>query len=451
MIQETVYDLLLGEHLVDSGDAVLVAVSGGIDSVVLLHLLHALAPRLPVTLHAAHLDHAIRRNSAEDTAFVIDLCDRLAVQLTTERIDVPALAAAQRTGLEEAGRQARRDFLCRVARQHNCQVIALGHHADDQAETVLHRLLRGSSASGLAGMRLHHGACIRPLLRVTRADIEGYAAEHHLNWCEDVSNRDITFTRNRIRHQLLPQLREFNPRIDRHLVALAERLAVEEDFWSGVVAKHFDRLLTDSRDGLRLSVAGLQALHRGVRRRVLRHALGVVRGSVMTLAAPQIAALERLLHGSSQAELDLPGVWAARRYSELWLRTAAPSCQPFSVIVAGPGIIDLPQGDRLVFSYGPPQGEDPLAVEFSAATLSFPLTIRSFQPGDRLQPAGGAGSRKLKELFIDAKIERERRRSWPLLVGEDILWIPGLRRCDSHWPTPSEVPVLRVAFEPALP
>jgi tRNA(Ile)-lysidine synthase len=319
-----------------------------------------------------------------------------------------------------------------VARRQDCARIALGHHRDDQAETVLHRLLRGSGLSGLAAMRLRSGPFIRPLLLFSRREILSHLAACGLSYVEDASNGDPAFTRNRIRHELLPLLRTFNPRCDEHLARLSRRIAQEEDYWQGEVDRHLAALSRTDRHGMWLAREELLVLHPALRARVLRRALERVKGDLQGVGAVHLEALEQLLTaGRSEAEAHLPGVWAARRYERLWLRCGPPpAAEAFALEVAGPGVYALPGGGELHVSIEPVAlGEDCWAVEFDADSVAFPLQVRSLRAGDRFWPRGAPGRKKLKDFFIDAKLDREVRCRLPLVVADTILWVVGVRRC----------------------
>lgn len=443
--------ILREQHLLSSGDRVLVAVSGGADSVALLHLLHALAPTFPFSLLAAHLDHGMRPESPADADFVRQLCARLGVFLVEEKVDVPLLAAARRRGLEEAARDCRRQFLQQAAACHGCSAVALGHHRDDQTETVLFRLLRGSALSGLAAMRPHAPPFIRPLLTFTRQQIREFINREGLVFIEDTSNADVTFTRNRIRHQLLPALRDFNPRIDEHLARFSSRLALEEDYWAAEERRLLAELGQIGDAEVSFERSRLLRLHPAVRLRLLRRALLMVRGDLLEVAACHLEAVEgMLLADRPQAELHLPGAWAARRYERLWLRRAAPEdLPPVLVTIEGPGVYSLPCGGEVEVSLLPSAlGQGRHVAEFSAAEVRFPLILRSPRPGDRLRPAGMAGSKKLKDLLIDAKVPQEARRRLLLVVADDeILWVVGMRRVAGRAPSPVRGMVLRIALK----
>lgn len=428
-MKEAVERVLREEVGVGSGDRILVGVSGGCDSVALLHLLHALAPDFPFELHAAHLDHALRVESADDARFVAALCADLAVPLAIRRVDVLREARERKAGVEEAARSLRRRFLEFAAAELGCRWIALGHHRGDQAETVLHRFLRGTSLPGLAGMRFVAGSYIRPLLGSAREQILRYATDHGLPFVEDASNRDPRFTRNRLRHELLPALQSFNPRIEEHLARLGRRAALEEDYWRGIEEQALTRLAEKAgEEEVLLDGPGLMALHPALRLRVIRRGLEALRGDLGGIDAVHLEAVEGLLLGARpQAEVHLPGMRACRRYGELRLRcTPLPEALPFSLVLREPGELRLPDGRHLRAEVvGASGGEGPSAVEFDAEAVSFPLEIRSFRPGDVFRPEGSAGRRKLKRFFIDAK-------SLPKAVAPFRWWFPGGRFCG--WP-----------------
>lgn len=452
-MKEAFRKVLLDHRLVKPGERVLVALSGGPDSVALLHLLRALSSDLCFTLAAAHLDHGIRPESGRDADFVRGLCDGAGISLTVSRADVPALVRERKRGVEEVAREVRREFLRQTAAAGRCSVIALGHHRGDQAETVIHRLLRGSGLSGLAAMQLQSGPFIRPLLPFGREGILGFLAAEGIAFVEDASNRDTRYTRNRIRRDLFPLLETFNPRVEEHLARLSARIGQEEDFWRREEESRLAALASFEKGEGELDRKGLTALHPALRIRVLRRALQEVRGGLYGVSSRHLASLDALVVGDRpQGDLHLPHAWAGVRYGRLLLRRAAPaSTPPFCLTLDAPGIFPLPGGGDLRLTVGPsPRGEGTWAAEFDAARVRLPLTVRSFRPGDRFRPSGMEGHKKLKDFFIDAGIDRERRRQLPLVVGEEILWVVGVRRCDG-WRPGDDGPVLRLQATPVAP
>ena len=410
----------------------LIAVSGGVDSVVLLHALQSLAGSLNFSLQVAHLNHQIRPESADDAAFVKDLCAQWDIPCFIETCDVPAVAEQNKLSLEMAGRQARREFLQRIAVQTDAERIGLAHHRDDQVETFMLRLLRGSGQSGLAAMRVQQGIWWRPLLNCSRRRILAYARFYKLRWVEDKSNSDPAFLRNRLRTQVIPQLRDINPRFDNRIADLTRQFQFEENYWQEQVEQSFADLVVSRGDGLRLSRTALLNLHPALRFRLFREALSRIRGDLQKIESVHLQAVEKLLTGQrSQAQLDLPGCWIARRYETLWLKKVAPELsEPFDFPLAFPGELELPNGRVLCVSLRDEQeGESPNVVEFAFADLPQPLRVRSWRAGDWFEPQGMFGRKRLKRFFADNRVELEERLKTPLLIsGKTVLWVVGRRR-----------------------
>lgn len=439
--------------LLAPGDRVLVALSGGADSVALLHLLRRTAAISGIELCAAHLDHALRPESGEDAAFVAGLCARLGIELVTARREVAVLAAEMKVGLEEAGRAARREFLLDAAARRDCGVIALGHHRGDQAETVIHHLLRGCGVSGLAAMRPRSAPFIRPLLPFTRQELRDYLAALGEGFVEDASNCDPVFTRNRIRHQVIPALTAFNPQLEEGLARLADCAATEEDYWETEVRRLEAELVPPGEREISLVLAELAALHPALRRRFLRQLLSrAAERAEKEIGYLHVMAVERLLGGAApQGELDLPGLWVGRRYDRLLLRRARPTPSPgdWELRIERPGRYRLPTGSLLRVEVVPTA--PPLCgryeVDFPAALLGGGLMLRPWRPGDRIRLPGLAGRKRIKELLAEERLPlEERQRAVVVATEADILWVCGLRRCDGYRPPPGE-DLLRLRLE----
>ncbi len=445
-LQKRFHKSLLKSGCFPPGSRVLVAVSGGLDSVALLRLLHHLSVPLQLHLEVAHLDHSLRPESRGDARFVSDLCAGLGLYLTQERVDVAEAARQRKANLEETARDLRRDFLLKTAQLRGCNLVALGHHADDQSETFLLRLLRGSRVTGLAGMRTINGSVVRPLLPFSRQELEDYLQSEGLQWREDLSNLDQRFTRNRVRHQLLPVLADFNPNIRLQLVGLCEQMQQDEDFWSDLVTRELPKYGQWLGDEYVLNRKGLLALPQALTGRLVRAALAEVRGDLRGITAAHAADIMTMANeGASQGALDLPGAWVARRYDVLVFRREAPATvAPFSCELTSPGDYCLSENRILsVTLEESPSGESRSVVELSALSLSWPLHVRSCEPGDRFRPSGMQGTKKLQDLFVDLKVTREERQNALVLVkNNEILWVVGMRRSEEQRPSPGE-PVLR--------
>lgn len=423
------------------GDTVIIALSGGADSMALLDILVNL-PQLRLKLVPAHLNHLLRgEESGGDELFVRQTAERYGLTAEVSRVDVAGAAAAARLSLEEAGREARYDFFRKLARKYGAASVALAHHRDDQAETVLLRLLRGSAGSGLAAMRPKggDGLFVRPLLDVSRGEIEAYLLKAGIPWREDGSNSDIRFLRNRIRHELLPLLRGYNPRIAESLGQTAAALACDEELLCAVTAGAFGRCVTSAGDARIVDLGLLGSEHRALRPRLYRLAIAEVKGDLRRISFSHIAAVEKLVAAEPpNATLDLPGgVLVVREYGRLLFSPVGSRPVPpedhFSLRIDGAGGYRLPDGRSLVVEEFPSlpegwrsQGRNTLWVSASAVPL--PWEVRYFCAGDRFHPLGMTGEKKLKDLFIDRKIPREERGRIPLVLsGGRIFWVGGVQ------------------------
>ncbi len=431
------------------GSRVLIAVSGGADSVALLLLMQAASDPLNLHLEAAHLDHGLRPESVADAQFVQELCAQFKVPLVVERRDVGRLAKENKGNLEEVAREERRAFLEMTAQRLDCDWIALGHHRDDQAETVLLRLLRGAGPGGLAGMHVPSGRFVRPLLDFDRADLQAFLSARGVAWREDTTNRDLRLTRNRIRHELLPLLQSFNPQIVPRLDDLSRLLADDEAYWEEVLQRLLGESLQAESIGFSLPRKVLLDAAPALAGRLVRAVLAKARGDLRRIERQHVTKILMLARSDRpQAELHLPSGWVARRYERLLFAKSSPvSAAPFDPVwVEEPGVFPLPDGRYLsVALCEREKGESPTAAEFDAAEVPFPLQVRTMLPGDRLYPAGMTGSKKLQDLFVDLKLIRERRAVQPLVLCDDaILWVVGLRRCREFRPQGAGRQVLRL-------
>lgn len=414
------------------GGTILVAVSGGVDSIVLLTVLKSIAVECRLDLQVAHLDHQLRQASGDDARFVADVSRRLNLPFHLRSVDVAALAKQRKISLEMAGREARRSFLLEVADQVGALLIALAHHRDDQAETFLLRLVRGSGQGGLVCMRERKGLWWRPLLRVGRQQIMAYAEKNKLDWVEDLSNAESIYTRNLIRWQVVPRLREVNPQASVRIAETARQLQVEEDFWRQQVDARMEDVLISSVDGLRLCRSTLLNTHAALRFRLYRRVIRLVRGDLRGIESVHLMAIDRLLTGErSQSQIDLPEIWVARRYKTMWFRKDPPVPEPFcESVLQVPGELLLPEGQRLRATRSHARiGETSTAVEFSLVQLTQPLVVRRWRAGDRFVPSGMEGHKKLKRYFSDNQVEMEGRASALVLTSQEgIQWIIGMRR-----------------------
>ncbi|HEY7510603.1 MAG TPA: tRNA lysidine(34) synthetase TilS [Vicinamibacteria bacterium] len=420
-----------------AGQTVVVALSGGPDSVALLDALTRLAPARSLRVVAAHLDHGLRPGSRADAAFCRGLCRRLGVPLRTARTDVRGRAEREGGGLEEAARVERYAFLRRVKDAAGARAIALAHTRDDQAETFLLRLLRGSGRVGLACMRERSGDLFRPLLGVGRADVLAHLRERGLEWVEDPTNADTTLLRNRVRAELLPYLeRRFNPSLREALARAAAVMADEADVLDALAADLRQSARTATEGTVALSRRTLAAAPRAIARLALRQALGEA-GGLRGVTAVHVERLLALIASprASGRSLALPGGRAAVvHFDELRMGPAVrPAAIPFALELPVPGRVTLPGGRTLearpVRGPAPARPADPAEVVLRVPAGT--LLARTRRPGDRVRL--GRREVSLKRYLMDRRVPAAERPTLPLVAsGSRVLWVPG------HLPEPEE-------------
>ncbi|MBP2633369.1 MAG: tRNA(Ile)-lysidine synthase [Firmicutes bacterium] len=425
--------------LLKQGDTILVACSGGPDSLALVDVLLKLKEAYQIEISVAHFDHMFRgAESQADAAFVAEFCNKNKIDYYQKTFDVPAYI--KKTGLspEEAARIVRYDFLREVAKSLGNASIATGHHKDDQAETVLIHLFRGAGSSGIGGIRpISHGI-IRPLLSVTRQEIEEYCQNSQLVPRIDSTNAEPYYLRNRIRLQLLPELMEkFNPAIKDALCKSAEIIGAEHEFIRQSVEVIWQDLIFQEDEAVVFNREKLNRLHIAQKRELFRIAIekkqGHLRGISFMHVEKMIVLSEKGFVGT---HIELPGNLIFKcSYQQMILSVAQGSGEkPDNLHV----MLDL-QGDtyipelnltvqgELTDSLMNPSGINSVVFDFEQ--LVPPLFIRFRQTGDRFHPSGMEGSKKLKDFFIDCKVERQKRDTVPLLCDQrGILWISGYRQ-----------------------
>jgi len=445
------------------GTGVLAAVSGGADSTCLLDLFRRLREESPFDLTVAHLNHSLRgAESDRDEEFVRSLAGRLGLPFHVRRLS-PGSLEGSKDGLEAAARRARYAFLEETARETGAKRVALGHTRDDQAETFLLRLVRGSGTRGLAGIYpVVEGLFIRPLLGVGRSDVEAYLKERSLPWRLDSSNADPGRTRNRIRSLLLPLLREeFNPEIVPALSRATEILREEEAYLDEVTRHLARRLLRREASGVALSIPAVRVLHPALRRRLLRRALEEAggRGPAAPAGFEAVEALEELAReGRHGAAVSLGGGLEARvLYSDLSLLDTlsdpplqgdVPLPVPGEAALPGLGLL-LKAREVEASSIGDPRtGSASDRALLDADALPGPLLVRSRRSGDTFRPLGCAGEAKLKSYLIDRKVPRPARERVPLVVsGSRIAWVVGFQIDDRYKVTPGTRRILVLSKE----
>lgn len=409
-----------------------VACSGGPDSVALLHALARLAPSRGWWLTVLHVNHGLRAESEQEQALVANLCRTRHLLLRVRRLRPLDHSA----GVEAWGRDARYAFFARSRQACPLDYVATAHTQDDQAETVLFQLLRGSARRGLAGIpRRREGWLIRPLLDFSRHEIETYIQEREIAYVVDPSNTDLRYTRNKIRHHLLPLLEsEYSPQIRRHLASLAETAREEED-WLDELAAAARRRLTATDNSL--DSAGLTREPIALRTRILRQ---WVEQTARDLKTIHLRRLRDLSEGRSRGRLELPGkVSVVRERGRLRSSTSAvrpptrdycyPLCAGQSRVVGGGWNFSMSM--PLVWQDGPRTAQtlDAWAAVFDCEVARCGLVVRNYRRGDRIRPLGMHGRKKVHDVFVDAKLSRPLRQGFPVVeIDGELAWVPGCVR-----------------------
>jgi tRNA(Ile)-lysidine synthase len=411
-----------------------VAVSGGADSVCLLHFLRDILANFNLNLTVVHLNHRLRAEADLDEQFVLELADRFHLAKRTQVVDVRQLAESTGDNLEQAARNARRDFFHRLIAAGDVDRIATAHTRSDQAETVLFRLLRGAYTTGLSGIRpVTAGGLIRPFLEIDRADVLAYLREREIAWREDSSNQNLDFVRNRIRHQLLPELAAgWNPNLPAILAQLAVLSQEDDEFWNAEIDRLAPKYLTRSQDepAILIDIPDFLTLPRTVARRLVRLAISQIRGDLTQVDFGHIGRIMALADApDGHGRLQIPGVDVFRSFD--WLRFAIPRREPpirdWEIPLVAPGTYAIPGGElrlELIERTDASTGGSGLRhLDWSRTQPLGALQLRNWRPGDRYHPADRSRPDKIKALFQEARIPLWERSAWPVLcAGAHIVW-----------------------------
>ncbi|MBA7467237.1 tRNA(Ile)-lysidine synthase [subsurface metagenome] len=440
-------------NMFSPGDRVLVGVSGGPDSVCLLHILNRCRKEMALSLHVVHINHGIRkRESKREEKFVSHLAGRMDLPITVKSLDVPSYARRKKLTVEEAARDMRYSAFERLAGKLNAKKIALGHTASDQVETVLMHLLRGSGPQGLSGIppvrKLGSSLIVRPLIEVNREEILSYLKKNNLTFCLDSSNRKTEYFRNRIRLKLLPLLRKnYNENIDGALLRLSEILKEENAYWERVVERVLGKVVSREAEKILIDFKRFLRYNVIVQRRVLYRLFGGI------VSLSQIEAIRSLAQKSSQGKrIYLGKRFSVRKEGNFLIFSSSPErrFKKFNYPLRIPGKneiegLNLTLNTRIVDFY-PVSEKETNTAYFDVNKINLKkLLLRNRREGDRFKPFGLRGTKKLSDFFIDRKIPRRLRDRVPLLVeGEDILWVVGIRRADKARITEDTKKILEV-------
>ena len=427
-------------------EKILIACSGGTDSIALAEMLYRIGAGQNWRLTVCHVHHGLRGAAADHDAAAVERWSlERHIPFLLRRVAVAKYADEQGISVEDAARRLRYEALEEARITAGCTLLATGHHKEDQAETVLMRLLRGAGPTGLSGILPRRGSIVRPLLLLRRADLTAYCRDRGLVICEDLTNQDVTLLRNKVRHELLPALAaEYNPEIVETLSKTALLCQREDAYLDALLAEPLMQV-KESDDDARMPLEMLQTLPPVLQKRLLRHVLRKKSGADAAVTFTHLEKIGILIRqGQVGKKLPIPGGWVLEReYDALRLhRIAVKKAEKFLLLVAVPGRTLLPDGTELITAWREERtisSDNAGEVCFSANSLALPLIVRTRRPGDVFRPAGGIGAKKLKKFFIDEKVPQSRRDCWPVVCdGRGIIWLPGLRAgqreaCGGPW------------------
>ena len=444
MLARHVQRIIQEQRLINPGERVLVGVSGGIDSSVLLHVLLKVKEHLQFSVGVAHVNHGLRgAESDRDEAFVRGVAERFIVPFHVRRVDVRSYARTEGLSLQHAGRDLRYSYFSELAHEHGYDKIAIGHTRDDQVETFIMRLLKGTGLRGLSSIPIRRGPVIRPLLQTYRAEIEAYAKDEFVPYVEDSSNRKDTYQRNFIRNRLTPGFEELNPNFRERIICLLDDLSRVNELFEQDAQAFMEREVTTEADGeLQAKVRALKELHPETRYRVLSEMLERLRPGVVPLR-DHVRLIENALESAKpNIDVALPrGITARRTYDRFILGITSP---PGAI----PGLFPIVLGHNPLEAFGivldaevtedwPQQFPDDSQTAFFDFDTLGSLSVRTFREGDRFVPLGMSQSVKLKDFFISRKIPLHQRRRIPLLLSEgQIIWVIGTRIDERYRVTP---------------
>ncbi len=458
-LKERVKQTIHKYQMLSGGERVLVALSGGPDSVVLLSVLKELQQEYNLSLVALYINHGLRPEEVpQEIAFCENLCSDLSVEFSHLEIEPKALAEQKGLSLQEAARWLRYEALKAEALRQEAQRIATGHHGTDQAETLLLNLIRGSGMKGLGGIPPVRGIIIRPLIEVQKQDIEAYLKEKGLPYMTDSSNLQDHYLRNRIRKELIPVLERFNPSVVETLMRTAEVLRQENDFIDIQVNKTLMRLISRKTDQrIELFLSPLEVLDRVILRRVLRRAIDEVRG-LRGIGFHHIEQIIEFIYTARSGDrISLPGGYRViksystliitserpKRIKEKFLQLPGETTVEEALLVLSASVVDR------VEHFGDGRWE----AVFDLDTVDLPLRVRPRKQADEFYPFGLGGRKKLQDFFVDEKVPRDDRDSVPLVVdaSDRVLWVVGYRPDERFKVSASTRRFLRLLARPMRP
>lgn len=426
-------------NMFDKGDRVIVAVSGGPDSIALLHVLYKLKEELGISLYVAHVNHGLRGIEADsDEEYVKKFCESLNVEFRSKRVDINEIARVRNISSESAGREVRYEFFKELMKKFSAQKVAIAHNANDQAETILMRIMRGTGMDGLIGIRpVRDSIFVRPLINSTRDQIEEYCLKNNLNPRIDKTNLEAIYSRNKVRLQLIPYIQEnFNKDIIQGLNRLSYTIKVDNDYLEEVSREKYKKYCDTNREKVIISKEAFLE-HESIITRVIRLAIQNLVGNLYNFEKIHIYDIMRLQKCSTGKELNLPSnVYSVNNYGDIVIsRTKKQNIKArVEEYILDNGInaiedINIKVSIRTISMEKKPDFKRSKWIKyFDYDKIKGDITLRFRRDGDKFTPLGMSGSKKLKDLFIDLKVPKEERNEIPLVCfGGSIAWITGYR------------------------
>jgi len=418
--------------MLTQGEKVVLGVSGGADSIALLYALNELT-NYGFELIVAHLNHGIREDAAKREAnFVKETAKSLGLTFVYGEVDTFKYKEESGLSLEDAARTLRYKFFNQVLNKHYATKIATAHTLDDQAETVLMRLLRGSGSKGLSGIPPVSNPIVRPLIDTRRSEIEQYLRSKGVNWIEDPTNESMEFLRNRVRHDLLVELESYNPQIKETLSRTADILRSEDEFITREALKHFDNIFSTNKSELIGDLKNYRNIEKAIRFSLLRLAIGKLNNSLKNISSIHIVSADDfLLSETASGEVELPqGTVMAKGYDSFLVTRKSELEREFSYTIQSEGKWSFPEFEveLSIFKTDTLDENDESVAYFDPKTVEFPLEVRNFKPGDRFSPLGMMSSKKLQDYFTDIKLPKFLRSRVPIFTcSGEIMWLGGIR------------------------
>lgn len=441
MLETKVESFLNGHSFTLENKEVVVGVSGGPDSLALLNFLRTQKEKKNLSIVAAHVDHMFRgEESYEDALFVKGYCEQYGIPFEMVRVDVPDLMKKTGKSSQIAAREARYEFFAKVMDKYGYSFLALGHHGDDQIETMLMRFTRGSSGKARAGIPFtrpfQKGTIFRPFLSLTKAEIEEYCKVNRLTPRRDPSNEKGVYLRNRFRKEVLPFLKSENRQVHEHFQRFSEELQIDEAFLEELTVREMNKVMTSrEKSKITIDINCFLKMPIPLQRRGIQLILNYLyKEKPASLSAIHIDQVYQIIKSEQPSgTLDFPnGLKIIRSYLQLSFQFDYSKADSYYFEIQGPGMIQLPYGGKVGVSFHDKEQIEASGCSalFPSEKIRFPLSVRTRNKGDRMTLKGMSGSKKIKDIFIDSKVPIQEREMWPVITDANgtILWLPGLKK-----------------------